>query len=86
MAYGVPRAAAPARFGVDAAALAQTCAMLAEAARPLVLVGGGRWTAQAARDLATFAEANGIPVVADFRCQDYIDQRSSTTSAIPGFA
>lgn len=85
VAAAVPRAAAPARFGVDAAALAQTCAMLAEAARPLVLVGGGRWTAQAARDLATFAEANGIPVIADFRCQDYMDQRSSSYVGDTGF-
>jgi acetolactate synthase-1/2/3 large subunit len=50
--------------------------LLATAERPLVIVGGGGWTAQAAADVRAFAEANGLPVVASFRCQDYVDNTS----------
>ena len=42
-----------------------------------MVVGGGGWTAQASADLAAFAEANGLPTAADFRCQDMIDNRLS---------
>jgi acetolactate synthase-1/2/3 large subunit len=41
-----------------------------------VLVGEGGWSADAARDLLAFAEASELPVVASFRCQDYVDNRS----------
>ncbi|MGQ9366624.1 thiamine pyrophosphate-binding protein [Azospirillum sp. ST 5-10] len=47
--------------------------LLASAQRPLMIVGGGGWTAEASRDLLAFAEANGLPVAAEFRCQDFID-------------
>ncbi|MEM1076189.1 MAG: thiamine pyrophosphate-binding protein [Pseudomonadota bacterium] len=45
------------------------------AARPFVLVGGGGWSAQAAKDLGRLAQAMGLPVGASFRCQDYLDNR-----------
>ena len=48
---------------------------LAEAKRPLVVVGGPHWSAAAARDLATFAEAQQVPVALGFRRQDYLDNR-----------
>ncbi len=48
---------------------------LAAAARPLVIVGGGGWSAKAAHDLGRFAESMGLPVGASFRCQDYLDNR-----------
>jgi acetolactate synthase-1/2/3 large subunit len=48
-------------------------AMLAEAQRPIVLLGGGTWTAQACADLQTFAEANMLPVACTFRFQDLLD-------------
>lgn len=50
--------------------------MLGRARSPLVIVGGGRWTAQAARDIRTFAEANSLPVAVTFRRQDYVDNTS----------
>lgn len=46
---------------------------LKNAKRPLVLIGGGGWTAQAAADVAEFAENNDLPVACSFRCQDYMD-------------
>ncbi len=47
--------------------------MLAESKRPIVLLGGGTWTAQACADLQTFAEANALPVACTFRFQDLLD-------------
>jgi acetolactate synthase I/II/III large subunit len=51
--------------------------LLAAAERPLVVVGEGGWSPQAGADVAFFCEANAIPVVASFRCQDYVDNGSS---------
>jgi acetolactate synthase-1/2/3 large subunit len=50
-------------------------AAVSRASRPLVIVGGGGWSAQASLDLARFAEAYDLPVGASFRCQDYLDNR-----------
>nr|WP_108815721.1 thiamine pyrophosphate-binding protein [Loktanella sp. Alg231-35] len=47
--------------------------VLAEAERPLVVVGGPHWSAQAQADLQAFAEIQQVPVVAGFRRQDYMD-------------
>jgi acetolactate synthase-1/2/3 large subunit len=47
--------------------------MLAEAKRPMVLLGGGTWNAQACADLQRFAEANHLPVGCTFRFQDLLD-------------
>ena len=51
--------------------------LLAAAERPLVVVGEGGWSAQAGEDTVFFCEANAIPVVASFRCQDYVDNGSN---------
>lgn len=56
--------------------LAAFAAMLREAERPLLLVGGGTWSARAADDIAAFAAAHHLPVAASFRCQDFIDNES----------
>ena len=47
--------------------------LLAGARRPLVVVGGGGWTAKASADLARFVEANALTTAASFRCQDRLD-------------
>jgi acetolactate synthase-1/2/3 large subunit len=46
---------------------------LAAAERPLVVVGGSQWSAQAQADLQAFAETQQVPVIAGFRRQDYMD-------------
>lgn len=46
------------------------------AQRPLIVVGGPHWSADAAQSLRKFAEVNNIPVAAGFRRQDYIDNQS----------
>ncbi|MFO1069300.1 MAG: thiamine pyrophosphate-binding protein [Geminicoccaceae bacterium] len=57
----------------DPAVIADVRQMLAGAQRPLVILGGGGWSAQAAADIRTFAENNEVPVAAGFRRQDYFD-------------
>lgn len=49
--------------------------LLAAARRPLVVLGGGGWTAAACADIKAFAEANHLPVTTAFRNQDLLDNR-----------
>ncbi len=51
----------------------QLRAMLADAKRPLLLLGGGTWTDAACADVRRFAEANHLPVACAFRFQDLFD-------------
>ena len=67
----IPERLAPDLSGVAARIMER----LAHAERPLVVVGGPHWSAAAAADLARFAQAQGLPVAAGFRRQDYIDNR-----------
>ena len=64
---GIPKAATG-----DVEAFAR---LLSGSERPMLVVGGGGWSAAAARDLARFCEAHHVPVSASFRCQDYVDNR-----------
>ncbi len=65
----------PAEADLCPAQAGDIMARLAAAARPLVVVGG-QWSARTAADLRRFAEMNDLPVAADFRRQDYMDNRS----------
>ncbi len=49
--------------------------LLDQARRPMVIVGGGGWSAEACADIRTFVEANDLPVCASFRNQDLFDNR-----------
>ncbi len=49
--------------------------LLGDARRPIVIVGGGGWTAQARDDLAAFLLASGLPVCCAFRRHDIVDNR-----------
>ena len=69
-----------------AAELAQLRELLAAAERPLVVVGEGGWTAETSRDVQVFCEANALPVASAFRCQDYVDNRSSSYVGVLGVA
>jgi acetolactate synthase-1/2/3 large subunit len=68
----------PARTGPQAEDLARLRTLLETAERPLVVVGGGGWSADAARDLQAFAEVSALPVAASFRRQDYLDNDSAS--------
>ncbi|MDE0309077.1 MAG: thiamine pyrophosphate-binding protein [Acidiferrobacterales bacterium] len=69
----------PAATSNDAQAPQDTADLVAEflhaAQRPLVIVGGGGWSETCCAHLTEFVERNNLPVVAEFRCQDYIDNR-----------
>ena len=64
---------APVQAAPSSAQIDTLRSMLAEAKKPVVLLGGGSWNAQACADLATFAEANALPVGCTFRFQDLLD-------------
>jgi acetolactate synthase-1/2/3 large subunit len=49
--------------------------MLAEAQRPLVILGGSGWSGAACADIQSFIKANNLPTGAAFRFQDLIDNR-----------
>ena len=68
----------PARVPVahpDPAAMAGLRDLLARARKPLMIVGGGGWSAEASRDIQVFATANNLPVGCAFRRQDSFDNR-----------
>ena len=46
---------------------------LAAAEKPVILLGGTRWTEDSARAVESFATANDVPVIAAFRFHDIID-------------
>jgi len=47
--------------------------MVAASKRPLMMLGGGGWSAPTRDAMMAFAEANDIPTTVSFRCQDYFD-------------
>lgn len=59
------------------AQMEQFRALLAAAKRPLAILGGGGWDAQASERIQAFAEASGLPVAVSFRRQDYFNNDSS---------
>ena len=67
------RAYQPVQASPAASQIGQVRGMLAGAKKPLVLLGGGGWNAQACADLQAFAEANHLPVACAFRFQDLLD-------------
>ncbi|MGB0630481.1 MAG: thiamine pyrophosphate-binding protein, partial [Alphaproteobacteria bacterium] len=79
---GMPYRSAQASPG--AAQIEQFRTLLAAAKKPLVLAGGGGWSAEACADLASFAEANHLPVAAAFRRQDLMDNRHPNYAGVVG--
>ena len=70
-----PYAPAQAAPGTDELTAARE--LLASAERPLAIVGGQPWSADAGEALAAWCGASGIPVAAAWRCQDYVDNEAS---------
>lgn len=52
--------------------------LLAQAEKPMLLLGGSGWTDAAATHIRRFAETNKLPVTTSFRRQDAIDNRSDS--------
>lgn len=77
---------APAENAPQPRALAAIKTALAQAQRPLVVIGGSDWSEEAAQDLALFAECFDLPVVAAFRRQGHFDNRHDCYVGHSGFA
>lgn len=60
--------------------------MLAAAQKPLLIVGGPCWSADATRHAAAFAERFDLPVATSFRCQDYVDNGHPNYAGVIGIA
>ena len=68
---------APAQASPTASDLARAREILAAAERPLAVVGGLPWSAEAGMALAGWCAASGVPVAAAWRCQDYLDNEAA---------
>lgn len=77
---------------VDPADMARVRPLLEKAERPLLMVGGSRWTDAACAQALAFAEAWNLPATASFRRMDILDNRSKVyvgdfgTSPVPSLA
>jgi acetolactate synthase I/II/III large subunit len=60
--------------------------LLAQAERPLVVVGEGGWSVATSEDVLAFCEANELPVACAFRCQDFVDNASPSYVGVLGVA
>lgn len=78
----VPRVL-PGRPG--ATAMAELRELLANARRPLLVLGGSGWDGAARKRLGAFVEANGLPVATSFRRQDLFDNRDPHYAGQLGF-
>jgi len=63
----------PVRPAPSAAQMQDLRDRLAKAKRPLMILGGGGWAAEAVADIRVFAEAMNLPTGCSFRCQDLFD-------------
>jgi len=70
---------------VSPAQLDQLDALLADAERPLVLLGGSRWTDGARADVRAWAEAWSLPLAVDFRCQDLVAEECEVFAGNLGY-
>lgn len=73
------------RAAPASAALDELRERLAKASRPLLIIGGTGWNAEACRNLRRFAQSNRLPVVASFRRQDLYDNRDDHYAGQLGF-
>jgi acetolactate synthase-1/2/3 large subunit len=70
---------------VSAQELEQLTAALVGSQKPLILVGGQRWTPASAAAVTRFAEINGIPVIQDWRAADRIPFNSPVNCGWLGY-
>ncbi|MGE0802044.1 MAG: thiamine pyrophosphate-binding protein [Lautropia sp.] len=76
----------PVRTHAGAEDLARLSRMIAEAKRPIMLLGGSGWSPQAYADLQRFAERFDLPVCTGFRRQDRFDNRHPNYAGDLGIA
>lgn len=78
--------AEPASQGLSSDDLQKIIGTLNEARKPLMIVGGGGWSAEAHQALGMFAKIVQLPVATSFRCQDYLDNRHPNYAGDVGIA
>ena len=66
----------PAQAAPAVAELEALRRVLGSAERPLAVVGGQPWSAEAGALLGAWCEASGVPVATAWRCQDYVDNEA----------
>jgi acetolactate synthase-1/2/3 large subunit len=71
------RAYSPVQAAPGPEQMTQLRDMLAVAKRPVAILGGGGWTAEACDTFTRFAERNHLPVACAFRFQDLFDNNHS---------
>lgn len=71
--------------GVSPGELERVTSALAGAAKPLIFIGGQRWTPQSAAAVTRFAETNGIPVIQDWHAADRIPFDSQANAGWLGY-
>jgi acetolactate synthase-1/2/3 large subunit len=76
---------AVAEGGVSPAEREQLRAALAGAQRPLIFIGGQRWTPESAAAVTRFAENNGIPVIQDWHAADRVPFESPANAGWLGY-
>ncbi|MGH3310619.1 MAG: thiamine pyrophosphate-dependent enzyme [Streptomyces sp.] len=59
--------------------------LLEDAHRPLVLLGGSRWTDRARADVRAWAEEWSLPLAVDFRCQDLVAEECEVFAGQLGY-
>lgn len=67
------RPVTPARAALDPDFVKQVAGRLAKAERPLLVLGGSGWSAEATSAIGAWAEGIGLPVALSFRRKDLID-------------
>lgn len=80
------RPAQPVRSAPNAAEMAHFGELLEQARRPLLVLGGPGWSADAAALAARVSSQLDLPVVTSFRCQDYIDNSHPNYGGVVGIA
>lgn len=76
----------PGRSAPEPAAMERFAALLEQAERPLLALGGPGWSAKTARLAERMAERFDLPVATTFRCQDYIDNGHPNYAGVIGIA
>ena len=82
----VVRASRPAESAPVAADMLELAGLLANAARPVVILGGPGWSASIKARFEDLAKKLGLPVACSFRCQDYFDNRHPCYAGHAGIA
>jgi acetolactate synthase-1/2/3 large subunit len=68
-----PRRVETPRFGPSKSAMSELKAQIAKANHPLVMAGGGGWTAAGIAALSEFATKQNLPIAVSLRCQSLIN-------------